>query len=46
MRRGVLSIMRGDKSGHQFFWDRAAILMAGLDGVKKEIDLIDAIGEI
>lgn len=24
---GVLSIMRGDKYGHQFYWDRAAILM-------------------
>ncbi|QLA20271.1 phosphotransferase family protein [Desulfolutivibrio sulfoxidireducens] len=23
----VLSIMRGDKYGHQFYWDRAAILM-------------------
>ncbi|WP_300157832.1 phosphotransferase [Solidesulfovibrio sp.] len=27
LRRGVLSIMRGDKYGHQFYWDRAAILM-------------------
>ena len=27
VRRGVLSIMRGDKYGHQFYWDRAAILM-------------------
>jgi hypothetical protein len=26
-RQGVLSIMRGDKYGHQFYWDRAAILM-------------------
>ncbi len=26
-RHGVLSIMRGDKYGHQFYWDRAAILM-------------------
>ena len=26
-REGVLSIMRGDKYGHQFYWDRAAILM-------------------
>ena len=24
---GVLSVMRGDKYGHQFYWDRAAILM-------------------
>lgn len=24
---GVLSVMRGDKYGHQFAWDRAAILM-------------------
>jgi len=27
LREGVLSIMRGDKYGHQFYWDRAAILM-------------------
>ncbi len=26
-RQAVLSIMRGDKYGHQFYWDRAAILM-------------------
>ncbi len=26
-RSAVLSIMRGDKYGHQFYWDRAAILM-------------------
>lgn len=26
-REGVLSVMRGDKYGHQFYWDRAAILM-------------------
>ena len=26
-REGVLSIMKGDKYGHQFYWDRAAILM-------------------
>ena len=24
---GVLSTMRGDKYGHQFYWDRAAILL-------------------
>ena len=24
---GVLSVMRGDKYGHQFYWDRAAVLM-------------------
>jgi hypothetical protein len=27
VQSGVLSIMRGDKYGHQFYWDRAAILM-------------------
>ncbi|MBU1228743.1 MAG: aminoglycoside phosphotransferase family protein [Proteobacteria bacterium] len=27
LREGVLSVMRGDKYGHQFYWDRAAILM-------------------
>ncbi|KHK00731.1 phosphotransferase family protein [Desulfovibrio sp. TomC] len=27
VRRGVLSIMRGDKYGHQYYWDRAAILI-------------------
>ncbi len=27
IHRAVLSIMRGDKYGHQFYWDRAAILM-------------------
>ncbi len=27
LRQGVLSVMRGDKYGHQFYWDRAAILM-------------------
>ncbi|MFZ5428086.1 MAG: phosphotransferase family protein [Thermodesulfobacteriota bacterium] len=27
MKSAVLSIMRGDKYGHQFYWDRAAILM-------------------
>jgi len=27
VREAVLSIMRGDKYGHQFWWDRAAILM-------------------
>ncbi|MBI4804172.1 MAG: phosphotransferase [Desulfovibrio sp.] len=27
LRSAVLSIMRGDKYGHQFYWDRAAILM-------------------
>lgn len=26
-REAVLSVMRGDKYGHQFYWDRAAILM-------------------
>jgi len=26
-REAVLSIMKGDKYGHQFYWDRAAILM-------------------
>ncbi len=26
-REGVLSVMKGDKYGHQFYWDRAAILM-------------------
>ena len=26
-RTAVLSVMRGDKYGHQFYWDRAAILM-------------------
>ncbi|WP_022661822.1 phosphotransferase family protein [Paucidesulfovibrio longus] len=24
---GVLSVMRGDKYGHQFYWDRASVLM-------------------
>ncbi len=27
VREAVISIMRGDKYGHQFYWDRAAILM-------------------
>lgn len=27
LKEGVLSIMRGDKYGHQFYWDRAAVLM-------------------
>ncbi len=27
LHEGVLSIMKGDKYGHQFYWDRAAILM-------------------
>lgn len=27
LREGVLSVMRGDKYGHQFYWDRAAILL-------------------
>jgi hypothetical protein len=27
LRSAVISIMRGDKYGHQFYWDRAAILM-------------------
>lgn len=27
VREAVLSTMRGDKYGHQFYWDRAAILM-------------------
>ena len=27
VKSAVLSIMRGDKYGHQFYWDRAAILM-------------------
>lgn len=27
LREGVLSVMKGDKYGHQFYWDRAAILM-------------------
>ena len=27
LQEGVLSVMRGDKYGHQFYWDRAAILM-------------------
>jgi len=27
LKSAVLSIMRGDKYGHQFYWDRAAILM-------------------
>ncbi len=31
VRQGVLSIMRGDKYGHQFYWDRAAILMFQFD---------------
>jgi len=31
VRQGVLSIMRGDKYGHQFYWDRAAILMFQYD---------------
>lgn len=26
-REGVLSVMKGDKYGHQYYWDRAAILM-------------------
>lgn len=26
-REGVLSVMRGDKYGHQYYWDRAAVLM-------------------
>lgn len=26
-REAVLSVMKGDKYGHQFYWDRAAILM-------------------
>ncbi|MFW6324733.1 MAG: aminoglycoside phosphotransferase family protein [Desulfovibrionales bacterium] len=26
-KQAVLSVMRGDKFGHQFYWDRAAILM-------------------
>jgi hypothetical protein len=26
-RQAVLSMMRGDRYGHQFYWDRAAILM-------------------
>ncbi len=26
-QEAVLSVMRGDKYGHQFYWDRAAILM-------------------
>jgi hypothetical protein len=26
-QEAVLSTMRGDKYGHQFYWDRAAILM-------------------
>lgn len=27
IREAVLSIMKGDKYGHQFYWDRAAVLM-------------------
>nr|WP_321257397.1 aminoglycoside phosphotransferase family protein [uncultured Pseudodesulfovibrio sp.] len=27
MREAVLSVMKGDKYGHQFYWDRGAILM-------------------
>lgn len=27
VREAVLSIMKGDKYGHQFYWDRAAVLM-------------------
>jgi len=27
VREAVLSVMKGDKFGHQFYWDRAAILM-------------------
>lgn len=27
VREAVLSIMKGDKYGHQYYWDRAAILM-------------------
>lgn len=27
LKSAVLSIMRGDKYGHQYYWDRAAILM-------------------
>ncbi|MFW6235265.1 MAG: phosphotransferase family protein [Desulfovibrionales bacterium] len=30
-RQAVLSMMRGDKYGHQFYWDRAAILMFQYD---------------
>ncbi|NCC23623.1 MAG: aminoglycoside phosphotransferase family protein [Deltaproteobacteria bacterium] len=30
-RQAVLSMMRGDKYGHQFLWDRAAILMFQYD---------------
>ena len=30
-RQAVLSLMRGDKYGHQFYWDRAAILMFEYD---------------
>jgi hypothetical protein len=30
-RQAVLSMMRGDKYGHQFSWDRAAILMFQFD---------------
>lgn len=27
LKEAVLSVMKGDKYGHQFYWDRAAILM-------------------
>jgi hypothetical protein len=31
LKSAVLSIMRGDKYGHQYYWDRAAILMFQYD---------------
>ena len=34
-KEAVLSVMRGDKYGHQFYWDRAAILMFEYDAAAR-----------
>ncbi|GAB6039082.1 hypothetical protein JCM15519_36410 [Fundidesulfovibrio butyratiphilus] len=42
--QAVLSIMRGDKYGHQFYWDRAAILMFQNDASNRLPRHVKALG--
>jgi hypothetical protein len=43
-REGVLSTMRGDKYGHQFYWDRAHVLLCQYETAKRMHRHVKALG--
>ncbi|MGE4555602.1 MAG: phosphotransferase family protein [Desulfovibrionaceae bacterium] len=44
IREGVFSTMRGDKYGHQFYWDRAHVLLCQYETAKRMERHVKALG--